>query len=73
LVVKKITLIMILSVENSLKFSQVESQLTNMIEKVRIKLYFLRPKLYVALGKKIVPNYMSLYNINATLMLLFLL
>ena len=35
--------------------------------------YSLCPKLYVTLEKKIVPNYMSLYNINAKLMLLFLL
>ena len=36
-------------------------------------LYSLRLKLYVALEKKIVANYMSLYITNATLMLLFLL
>jgi len=36
-------------------------------------IYSLRPKLYVALEKKFVSNYMSLYNTNATLMLLFLL
>jgi len=35
--------------------------------------YSLRPKLYIDFEKKIVSNYKSFYNTNATLMLLFLL